>query len=107
MTRPDETLEGVLADHCYTLGLSTGSICECGYVPPRDPESLLSQQDWHRAHQAAAVRAWLLSDERVEAAIGGISDLRESRFQVGEYVTVDGVARAALSAALGGGDDGE
>lgn len=39
-----------LAVHEYVLGLSTGAICLCGYVPPRRPESMWSQRDWHRDH---------------------------------------------------------
>lgn len=115
--RPAETLAGVLAAHDDPPGWdlegddeSSGLVyvCNCGEQSERlahewvGPENAAAAADWHRAHVAAAVRAWLLSDERVEAAIGGISDLRDSRFQVGEYASVDEVARAALSAALGG-----
>lgn len=91
------TLEAVLAEHRPRVERS-GLIhaCTCG----RDIAGT------HRAHVAAVIREWLLSDETVERAARGMVHLRwpeTEPIQNGDRQ----VARAALAAATGepsGGD---
>jgi hypothetical protein len=49
--------EGVLGRHEYVLGIGRGGICACGFVPTVNPSTLATQQDYHRAHVAAELRA--------------------------------------------------
>jgi hypothetical protein len=61
----DERVVRVLAEHEYALGLKRGSICACGFVPTVDAATLATQQDYHRAHVAAAL-APVLAEVRAE-----------------------------------------
>jgi hypothetical protein len=46
----------LLERHEYALAMKRGSICECGFVPTVEPESLKTLQDYHRAHLAELLR---------------------------------------------------
>ena len=107
------TLEEVLATHEYALGMKRGSVCTCGFVPDVDPSTLQTQQDYHRAHVATVVRAWLaerLADEGLREAVRdafltGLVLVPELGYR---YRPADGAtaALAAVTAALGVGDEG-
>ena len=104
------TIAAVLERHEYALGVSRGGICVCGFVPDVQPETLKTQQDYHRAHVAAAIDA-ALSDERggadvaarVEAVqhelwrLGVRSSTQRSYPQAVAYKFAAGQIRAALA----------
>lgn len=90
-------LEDVLRVHGYALSLRSGSICLCGFVPEIDPASLHAQQDYHRAHVAAAIREWLTSEAVVEAA----AEAMKPRHHHGAIYDAREDARAALAATAG------
>lgn len=50
----------VLTEHEYALAMKRGSICTCGFVPTVDPETLATQQDYHREHIADVLVAALV-----------------------------------------------
>lgn len=53
----NERIAALLAKHEYATTLRSGAICVCGFVPTVDPQSLQSQQDYHRAHLVAVLTA--------------------------------------------------
>jgi len=66
MSKRDE-LAAVLGEHEYALNVRRGGICICGFVPDTKPETLQTQQDYHRDHIADAVLAWLAEELGGEA----------------------------------------
>lgn len=60
-----EALAKVAEEHEYALGVGRGGICGCGFVPTVHPETLATQQEYHRAHLAdEQAKALLLRIER-------------------------------------------
>jgi hypothetical protein len=59
-------IEGTLSAHEYAIGHRTGAICLCGFVPTVNPETLATQQDYHRAHVAAVLR------DQIDAALAEV-----------------------------------
>ena len=70
-TAPDtDRLAALLAEHEYAATLRSGAICVCGFVPTVDPQSLQSQQDYHRAHLVAVLTA---------AGVGSVAEAERER----------------------------
>lgn len=98
-------LEEVLAAHEYALGMRRGAICSCGFVPTIEPESLRTQQDYHRDHTAAVVLAWVgerLGEDDVRFRVADVLPLgytsRDPHANVYESAEA---ALAAVKTALG------
>jgi hypothetical protein len=74
-----EAVERVLAEHVLQYGPAIGQICSCGHSPSwASPDLLLTQQDIHRAHVAAAL-----------IASGAVQDRREVAAEVLEAAARD------------------
>ena len=99
------TLEEVLLPH-QVLGWERGPgwLCTCG-AELGDATAGSRADRLHAAHLADAVRAWLLSEERVEAASKAIAlPLMKAQIPQGDgmkHYDLPTFARAALAAAVG------
>lgn len=58
MSTPSRTraLADLLAEHEYIIQFG-GAVCVCGHIPDVNPETLKTQQDYHRDHLADVILA--------------------------------------------------